>query len=196
MGEDWLVLNEIRRGVRRIPVINAGCGIYSHPTQALGDVLTMRQERGTVSGVDVAIVGDLKRGRTVNSLVKLLANYRAKIRLVGCKHCEVGRDVVKWLISKGVDVKCYEVGDFDGLLKKCNVVYMTRLQKERGSDGEVIKLVPSMLRDSRDGLVIMHPLPRGEELSEEIDSELGAAYFRQMEYCMWVRMSLLSAVMG
>lgn len=192
---DECVLNEIKRGVRGIPVINAGCGVDSHPTQALGDVLTMREERGTVSGVDVVIVGDLARGRTVNSLVKLLANYRAKIRLVGCEGCEARSDVVEWLVSKGVDVKCYGVNHFGGLLKKCNVVYMTRLQKERGSSGEIVKLVPSMLRDSRDGLVVMHPLPRGEELSEEIDSELGAAYFRQMEYCMWVRMALLSMIM-
>ena len=193
-----VTMKVLQKVITKIPVINAGWGSESHPTQALTDVLTIREERGTVSGTDIVIAGDLARGRTVKSLLKLLVNYRAKFRLVAARGCELDSEVLRWLAEvKNVDIKMYDSSEFSTVLNKCNVVYMTRLQKERGS--RVVKGYPKLsagkLKDCRDDLVIMHPLPRGEELSEDVDRELGAAYFRQAEYGLWVRMALLSEIL-
>ena len=190
------IMNTVVGVVKKVPVINAGWGNKSHPTQALTDILTIREERGTVSGIDIAIVGDLRGGRTIKSLVRMLTNYRIKIRFVPYEGCEVEDDLMLWLLNRNIDVKNYSINDFTNVLKKCNVVYMTRLQKERGSvTTNRIRLVPSMLTGCKSDLVIMHPLPRGDELSEEIDNDLRCAYFRQMEYGMWVRMALLHSIL-
>jgi aspartate carbamoyltransferase len=184
------------------PVINAGDGIGEHPTQALLDVFTIREELGTVNGLTITIVGDLKHGRTVHSLVQLLSLYQLNhVHYVSPPSLRMPEDLVKLLHSKGI--KQTEHSSLDKILPQTDVLYVTRVQKERFLDPEEFALVkesycitPKVLTQAKERMILMHPLPRVNEISTEVDADPRAAYFRQMENGMFVRMALLALLLG
>lgn len=184
----------------RKPVINAGDGVGEHPTQALLDVFTIREEIGTVNRLTVTMVGDLKNGRTVHSLAKLLCLYDVTLRYVSPAALRMPDSVKEYVKSKGIHQE-----EFTNLLDALNdtdVLYVTRIQRERFKSQEEYEKVfgsyvitPQLLTEAKEKMVVMHPLPRVNEISVEVDSDPRAAYFRQAEYGMYIRMALLALVL-
>jgi aspartate carbamoyltransferase len=182
-----------------VPIINAGDGVGEHPTQALLDIYTIRRERGTVNGLTICLVGDLKHGRTVHSLAKLLALYNVRLRYVSPKNLRIPQEIWKYVEQLGVEQT--EHTDLDEVLDKVDIIYMTRMQRERfntaveyeGVKGSYV-IEPKMLNKAKENVVIMHPLPRLDEISPELDNDPRAAYFRQMKNGMYVRMALLDLI--
>ncbi|KAG0316391.1 hypothetical protein BG000_004877, partial [Podila horticola] len=184
----------------KVPVINAGDGIGEHPTQAFLDVYTIREELGTVNGLTITLVGDLKNGRTVHSLVKLLAYYHVTLNFVSPPSLRMPESVKAELSQAGVIVNEYT--DLNDVIAESDVVYVTRVQKERFSDLEEYERVKSayiinnkMMSKAKTQMVVMHPLPRVSEIEPEVDFDQRAAYFRQMRYGLYVRMALLALVL-
>jgi aspartate carbamoyltransferase len=185
-----------------IPVINAGDGVGEHPTQALLDIFTMRQELGRLDGLTVTLLGDLKNGRTVHSLARLLTRFDGiKLNYVSPASLRMPQDVVAEVTAAGVFQNVRE--DLDEVLPGTDVLYVTRIQRERFADPaeyEQVKdafiITPETLENAKADMIVMHPLPRVNEISVEVDGDPRAAYFRQMEYGMYVRMALLALVLG
>lgn len=182
------------------PVVNAGDGTGEHPTQALLDIFTIREEIGTVNGIIVTMVGDLKHGRTVHSLAKLLKLYRVTIRYVSPDFLQMPKNVVDALDKAGIVQEKF--ASLEEALPGTDVLYMTRIQRERFElDEEYEKasglyvLTPKLMRIAKKKMIIMHPLPRIDEISTTLDSDPRAAYFRQAEYGMYVRMALLLMIL-
>jgi len=187
---------ELAARYARNPVINGGDGAGQHPTQALLDIYTIHKETGRLEDLTVTFVGDLKHGRTVHSLVYLAALYGNRMRFVSPRGLEMPPDITAELRSQGADIQ--ERQDMREALAQSDVVYMTRIQKERFADPEEYektrgsyRLDRAALDEAKDGVVIMHPLPRVDEIAEEIDEYEGAAYFRQAHNGLYVRMALL-----
>ncbi|KAI3504406.1 hypothetical protein L1887_25862 [Cichorium endivia] len=185
-----------------IPVINAGDGPGQHPTQALLDVYTIEREIGKLDGIKVGLVGDLANGRTVRSLAYLLAKYNdVKIYFVSPDVVKMKDDIKEYLTSKGVEWE--ESGDLKEVASKCDVVYQTRIQKERF--GERIDLYEEargkyivdsdILSAMQKHAVVMHPLPRLDEIRVEVDGDPRAAYFRQAKNGLFIRMALLKLLL-
>ncbi len=184
-----------------IPVLNAGDGAGQHPTQALLDLLTMKKEIGTLKGRTVSLVGDLKNGRTVHALTEVLSHYGVGFYFVSPGLLRMPEEVTLRLKEKGVEV--IETEDLALAASKSDVVYMTRIQKERFTDlSEYEKVKGSYIIDRefldrlKKKITILHPLPRVNEIHPSVDSYEGAAYFRQMRNGVYIRMALLSMVLG
>ncbi|OUM57013.1 hypothetical protein PIROE2DRAFT_55277 [Piromyces sp. E2] len=184
-----------------IPIINAGDGIGEHPTQAFLDAFTIREELGTLNNLTITLVGDLKNGRTVHSLCRLLSNYQIKINYVSPESLKMPREIIEELDRLNIQQKEYT--DLNEVIADTDVLYVTRIQKERFSDEEEYKKVfnsyiitNSVLSAAKSTMIVMHPLPRVNEISPEVDFDPRAAYFRQMKYGLYVRMALLSLVLG
>ena len=185
----------------RKPVINAGDGIGEHPTQALLDLFTIVEELHQVDGLTVTMLGDLRYGRTVHSLARLLSLYDVHLHYVSPEILRMPQAILAELDEKGVYQK--EHATLDAVLPETDVLYITRVQKERFEDQneyESVKgayvITPEIMQPARDRMIVMHPLPRVGEISMEFDSDPRAAYFRQMEYGLYVRMALLAMVLG
>ncbi|CAN8071122.1 unnamed protein product [Agarophyton chilense] len=186
----------------RLPIINAGDGIGEHPTQALLDVFTIREELGTVNNVTITFVGDLKNGRTVHSLARVLALYSVRFRYVSPECLRMPHDLLEELSERGVPQ--YEHVDLsDDVIKDTDVLYVTRVQKERFESQDhyehvkdAYMITPKTLTKAKEQMIIMHPLPRVGEISTDVDTDPRAVYFRQMEHGMYVRMALLAMVLG
>jgi aspartate carbamoyltransferase catalytic subunit len=183
------------------PVINAGDGIGEHPTQALLDLFTISEELGRVDGLTVTMLGDLKYGRTVHSLAKLLSSFVVRLNYVSPEILPMPADLVESLTAKGVSQNQYTT--LDPVLGESDVLYVTRVQRERFEDLDDYEKVkgayvigPEMMKEAKDEMIVMHPLPRVGEISMELDADPRAAYFRQMEYGLYVRMALLAMVLG
>ncbi|XP_021698953.1 CAD protein [Aedes aegypti] len=185
----------------RKPLINAGDGVGEHPTQALLDIFTIREEIGTVNGLTIAMVGDLKHGRTVHSLARLLTLYNVHLYYVCPDNLGMPKDVIQFVKSKGIQQ--WSCTALEEIIDKVDVLYMTRIQRERFASEEEYKascgrlvLTPQIMTRAKRRMIVMHPLPRVFEISKEIDIDPRAAYFRQAEYGMYVRMALLAMVLG
>ena len=183
------------------PIINAGDGPGEHPTQALLDAYTIREEMGGIDGLTVTMLGDLKYGRTVHSLARLLTLYDVKINYVAPEALAMPADLVAEVDGAGIGQT--QTTQLESVLGDTDVLYVTRIQKERFEDpGEYEKLKGSYVIDSstmqaaKEHMIVMHPLPRVDEIATEFDADPRAAYFRQMEYGMYVRMALLALVLG
>ena len=184
-----------------IPVLNAGDGAGQHPTQALLDLYTIRKELGTLKDLTVSLVGDLKNGRTVHALTEVLSHFGVRFYFVSPGLLRMPEEVTLRLKEKGLEV--IETEDLPLAASKSDVVYMTRIQKERFADlSEYEKVKGSYIinREFVDGLkkkiTILHPLPRVDEIHPSVDSYEGAAYFRQMRNGVFIRMALLAMVLG
>ena len=185
----------------RKPVINAGDGVGEHPTQALLDLFTIVEELGDVDGLTVTMLGDLKFGRTVHSLARLLSLYNVKLNYIAPDLLRMPPEVIAELHEKGIKQSEYE--SLDPVLADTDVLYVTRVQKERFADPQVYETVKGVyvitaetLTRAKDRMIVMHPLPRVGEISMDVDTDPRAAYFRQMEYGLYVRMALLAMVLG
>jgi len=187
--------------VARAPVLNGGDGAGQHPTQALLDLYTIRQERGRVDGTTIVLCGDLKNGRTVHAGVEMYKHYPCKLILVAPEPLKMPADIVARLRSHGVTVE--ETTDLEPALAQADVLYMTRIQKERFSDPaeyERLKgsyvLTREMIERINPDVTVLHPLPRVNEIATDVDDLSNAAYFRQMQNGVYVRMALIALVMG
>lgn len=183
-----------------IPVINAGDGHGEHPTQALLDIYTIQKERGKVDGLTIAMVGDLKFGRTVHSLSYLLSHFGVKLILVSPDQLKMPEEVTDFLSEKKIEFEVTE--NMEDAIKHAHVCYMTRVQKERFDDPaeyEKFKnfyvLTKEIIEKYNAKMTVMHPLPRIGEISLNVDELDGAAYFRQVKNGVAVRMALLALVL-
>jgi len=183
------------------PFINAGDGAGQHPTQALLDIYTIRKEKGALGGHTVSFVGDLKNGRTVHSLGYFMALYRNKMIFVSPKALRMPEDISADLRSRGAEIE--ETENLKKALSVSDVVYVTRIQRERFEDpAEYEKLKGSyiinraLIDQAKKGITILHPLPRVDEISTDVDEYEGAAYFRQAHNGLYIRMALLALVSG
>lgn len=179
--------------VSPVPIINAGDGKGEHPTQALLDLYTIKREQGRLNGLNIGMVGDLANGRTVHSLSKILRNYNIRQMFIAPK----GFQMPKELVHKDDAHSDALIG---AATSELDVLYVTRLQRERMIGGESIDYHYAVDKDVVKALKgtcsIMHPLPRVGELSPEIDSDPRAAYFRQMENGLWIRAALLDYILS
>jgi len=187
--------------VSSVPVINAGDGPGQHPTQALLDLYTIRAELGRIDGVHVALVGDLANGRTVRSLTYLLSKFKdIKVWFVAPPQVAMRPDLKAHLDEH--HVPWIETEELGAVLPEVDVVYMTRIQKERFTDPETYNAVKGVYRIDNGSLakmrkyaILMHPLPRVDEIAPEVDSDDRAAYFRQARNGLHVRMALLDRLL-
>jgi aspartate carbamoyltransferase catalytic subunit len=185
-----------------VPVINAGDGPGQHPTQALLDLYTIREELGRIDGINVAMVGDLANGRTVRSLAYLLSKFKdITVWFVAPPQVAMRDDLKAHLDEKGVAWQ--ETEDLDAVLPRVDVVYQTRIQKERFSDESSYLAVKGVYRIDnralalmRSDAIVMHPLPRVDEIAPEVDSDRRAAYFRQARNGLHIRMALLDRLLS
>ncbi len=185
----------------RKPVINAGDGIGEHPTQALLDAFTIREELGHIDGLTVTLLGDLKHGRTVHSLARLLSLYKVRINYVSPDILRMPTELIAELKAKKIEQAEYVT--LDKALPDSDVLYVTRVQKERFTDEAAYESVkgayvidPKVMKAAKEQMIVMHPLPRVGEINMDLDDDPRAAYFRQMEYGLYVRMALLAMVLG
>jgi len=204
---DILVLRHPLEGAARfasefahIPVVNAGSGAEEHPTQALLDLYTILKEKGRIDGLDVALVGDLRYGRTVHSLAYALSLYDVKLHLVSPELLRMRREVLDIIREK---IEVTEKTKVTEVLPKLDVLYVTRIQKERFPDpAEYAKVRGTYrinldtLKNAKEGLIIMHPLPRVDEIAAEVDVTPYARYFQQVWNGIVVRMGLLALILG
>ncbi|MDX9992205.1 MAG: aspartate carbamoyltransferase [Anaerolineales bacterium] len=185
------------------PIINAGDGIGEHPTQALLDTFTVFEELGAgqIDGKTITMLGDLKYGRTVHSLARLLSLYHVKINYVSPEILRMPTEVMDEVAAQDIPQSQYST--LDEILPQTDVLYVTRVQKERFEnldDYEKVKgayiIDPEIMKAAKKEMIVMHPLPRVGEISPDFDDDPRAAYFRQMEYGLYVRMALLAMVLG
>jgi len=185
------------------PVLNAGDGVGEHPTQALLDTFTIFEELGAgqIDGMTVTMLGDLKYGRTVHSLARLLSLYKVKLNYVSPEILRMPKEVMEEVAAKRIPQA--EFNSLEKVLPETDVLYVTRVQKERFEDPAAYETVrgsfvvnPEIMRAAKKDMIVMHPLPRVGEISPDFDDDPRAAYFRQMEYGLYVRMALLAMVLG
>jgi aspartate carbamoyltransferase catalytic subunit len=183
-----------------VPVINAGDGAGEHPTQALLDLFTIVEELGTLDGLTVAMVGDLRFGRTVHSLTQLLLNYDVKFRFVSPEILRMPLAITNHVREQGHEMR--ETYDVHEVISEVDVLYVTRVQKERFSDLAQYEEVrdyyivdPELMQQAKEKMIVMHPLPRVGEIREAVDEDPRAAYFRQVRNGLYIRMALLAAVL-
>ena len=182
------------------PIINAGSGSEEHPTQALLDLYTMLKEKGKIDGLSVAIVGDLKYGRTVYSLLYGLANYNVEVHLVSPPTLRIRKESLYEIQGR---LKIKEHSKLDDVLPEIDVIYVTRIQRERFPDVQEYEKVKgtytideSTLAKSKSDIAVMHPLPRVDEISQSIDHTKNAIYFKQASYGKELRAALLALMLN
>jgi len=184
-----------------VPVINAGSGSEEHPTQALLDLYTIKQEKGKIDGLNIALAGDLRYGRTVHSLAYVLSLFGiGKLYLVSPALLRMRREVLEYVDKKVPVVETKDIGD---VIHDIDVLYMTRIQKERFPDPEEYlkvkgsyRITAESLKNGKKDLILLHPLPRVDEIAPEVDQTPHAKYFRQVWNGLVVRMGLLALVLG
>ncbi|MCG2767343.1 MAG: aspartate carbamoyltransferase [Anaerolineae bacterium] len=193
--------SQIAARYSRKPIINAGDGVGEHPTQALLDLFTIQQELGRVDGLHIAMAGDLKYGRTVHSLARLLCLYDVEMSFVSPDILRLPEEVRDEVIALGKPVR--ETHAIEDIIETVDVLYVTRVQKERFSDltqyesvRNLYEVTTDLMSRAKPKMILMHPLPRVGEIHYDVDADPRAAYFRQMENGMYVRMALLAAVLG
>ena len=204
---DVLVIRHPLEGAARlaaefasVPVINAGTGAEEHPTQAMLDLYTMRKETGKLDGLNVALAGDLRYGRTVHSLAYALSLYDINLYLVSPPLLRMRKEVLEEVKDR---IKIHELEDLSKVIPQVDVLYMTRIQKERfGSleDYEKVrgsyKLAAGDLSTAKPEMILMHPLPRVDEIAYDVDATPHSKYFKQVFYGLLVRMGLIGLVLG
>jgi aspartate carbamoyltransferase catalytic subunit len=186
--------------VAYVPVINAGSGAGEHPTQALLDLYTIKNECGKIDGLNIAILGDLKYGRTTHSLAYALSLFNTTLYFVSPESLKMRREVLED-VSKRVNV--IETENVPEIIPHIDVLNVTRIQKERFPDLEVYEKIKGtyginrdLLRNAKRNMIVMHPLPRIDEITPEVDQTPHAKYFKQVWYGMVTRMALLCLVLG
>lgn len=205
---DLIVMRHPREGsakfaseVASVPVINAGDGANQHPTQTLLDLYSIRKTQGKLDDLNIVLVGDLKYGRTVHSLVMALVNFNCTFHLVSPPELKLPSYVKMHIKNK--NLKYHQYTSLSEAMPQADIIYMTRVQRERFSDPleyEKVKnayiLNKQMISGCRDNMRILHPLPRVNEISEDVDSTPQAYYFQQARNGVFVRQALLTTILG
>ncbi|WP_461866326.1 aspartate carbamoyltransferase [Thermococcus sp.] len=205
---DVIVIRHSKEGAARlaaevadIPVINAGDGSNQHPTQTLLDLYTIKSAFGKIDGLKIGLLGDLKYGRTVHSLSEALTHYDVELYLISPELLRMPKHIIEELREKGV--KVHETSDLESVIPELDVLYATRIQKERFPDEqEYLKVKGSyvvdckVLEKAKETLKVMHPLPRVDEIHPEVDKTKHAIYFKQVFSGIPVRMALLGLTLG
>ena len=183
-----------------MPIINGGSGAEEHPTQALLDLYTIMKEKGKIDGLKIALLGDLRYGRTVHSLAYALCLYNIELYLISPESLKMRREVLQTIKGK---IPVTEKTSLEKIVPLVDVLYVTRIQKERFPDpAEYIKVKGShridmaTLSDAKKDLIILHPLPRVDEIAAEVDNTPYARYFQQVWNGIVVRMALLALTLG
>jgi len=188
------------------PIINAGDGGHLHPTQTLTDLLTLTEEKSRLSDLNIGICGDLKYGRTVHSLVRAISHYKAnRFTFISTPELCMPDYIKAELIERGISF--YEVPTLESALPQLDVLYMTRIQRERfdkSDEGKkeyekqkkIFTLDTKKLKTGKEDLIVMHPLPRVDEIAIEVDDDPRAVYFKQANYGMYVRMALILTLLN
>lgn len=184
----------------KVPIINAGSGAEEHPTQALLDLYTLQKEKGKIDGLKIALVGDLRYGRTVHSLAYALSLYNIELNLISPESLRMRREVLRAIQNK---IPVTEDVNLEKIIPQIDVLYVTRIQKERFPDPAeyakvkgVYKIDLKTLSNAKKDLIILHPLPRVDEIAAEVDKTPQARYFQQVWNGIVVRMALLALVLG
>lgn len=182
-----------------VPVINAGSGSWEHPTQALLDLHTIRTAKGKIDGLRIALLGDLLYGRTVHSLIYALSNYNVKLYLISPEQLRMRREFLSEVKDR---MEYVETGDLTAVLPELDVLYVTRVQKERFSSPaqydevkDAYMIDRGFLEAAKGDLSVMHPLPRVTEIAKDVDETPHALYFRQVRHGVYVRMALLLLIL-
>lgn len=205
---DAIVLRHPKEGSARLaaeyaehPVVNAGDGAGEHPSQTLLDLYTIKQEFRKIDGLTVVLLGDLKFGRTVHSLVAALAQYAVRLILVGPATLRLPDEVVEAARDRGAKIETMD--DLEAALAEADVLYVTRIQQERFVDPEeyrkvagVYRITNVLLKKAKKSLIVMHPLPRVDEIDPEVDASPHARYFQEAANGVPVRMALLASILG
>ena len=184
----------------KVPIINGGSGAEEHPTQALLDLYTMQKEKGKIDGLKIALVGDLRYGRTVHSLAYALSLYNIELHLISPESLRMRREVIRTIQNK---IPVTESTNLEKVIPQIDVLYVTRIQKERFPDPAeyakvkgVYKIDLKTLSNAKKDSIILHPLPRVDEIAAEVDNTAQARYFQQVWNGIVVRMALLALVLG
>lgn len=184
----------------KVPILNAGSGSEEHPTQALMDLYTIQKEKGKIDGLKIALVGDLRYGRTVHSLAYALSFYDITLYLISPESLKMRKEVIHAVEKK---ISVVEETDLDEVIPQIDVLYVTRIQKERFPDAAeyakvkgTYKIDLKLLKNAKKDLIILHPLPRVDEIATEVDATPQARYFQQVWNGIVVRMALLALVLG
>jgi len=187
--------------VSNVPIVNAGDGANQHPTQTLLDLYSIQKTQGTLENLNIFLVGDLKYGRTVHSLMMAMSNYNPIFNFISHQRLQIPKEYKIFLDEKGI--KYYEHETFTDIISEADIIYMTRVQKERFSDPieyEKTKntyiLKNKMLANTKDNLKILHPLPRVNEIDEDVDDNKKAYYFEQAKNGVYTRQAIISKILG
>ena len=186
-----------------IPIINAGDGGHNHPTQTLTDLLTIKMEKGRLDNLTIGLCGDLKFGRTVHSLAAAMSRYKnIKFVLISPEELKLPSYVKNNYIKKN-NIEYEQTTSLDSVIDKLDIIYMTRVQRERFFNEEDYLrlkdsyiLTPEKMQNAKDDMIVMHPLPRVNEISTEVDSDKRACYFKQAKYGKFIRMALILKLLG
>ena len=187
--------------IASVPVINAGDGANQHPTQTLLDLYTIMETQGRLDNIDINMVGDLKYGRTVHSLLQALSHFSPSFTFTSPTELEMPQEYKEFLNEKKIPFR--ETTELEQYLNDTDILYMTRIQQERFTDPveyekvkNVYSLNKSMLGSVRENMRILHPLPRLQEIANDVDETPYASYFKQAENGMYVRMAIISYLLG
>ena len=187
--------------VSKVPIINAGDGANQHPTQCLLDLYSIRKTQGTLENLEITMVGDLKYGRTVHSLVQAMCNFNAKFNFVSPVELKMPSTVIQYIKDAGLEY--HEYTELNDVIPHSDIIYMTRVQRERFPDPleyEKVKnsyiLRNEMLDNSKPNCRILHPLPRVNEIHTDVDANPKAYYFQQAQNGLFVRQALIAAILG
>ena len=187
--------------VSKVPIINAGDGSNQHPTQCLLDLYSIRKTQGTLENLEITMVGDLKYGRTVHSLVQAMCNFNAKFNFVSPVELKMPSTVIQYIKNAGLEY--HEYTSLEEVIPHSDIIYMTRVQRERFPDPleyEKVKnsyiLRNDMLENSKPNCRILHPLPRVNEIHTDVDANPKAYYFQQAQNGLYVRQALIAAILG
>ena len=187
--------------VSKVPIINAGDGSNQHPTQCLLDLYSIRKTQGTLENLEITMVGDLKYGRTVHSLVQAMCNFNAKFNFVSPVELKMPSTVIQYIKNAGLEY--HEYTNLEDVIPHSDIIYMTRVQRERFPDPleyEKVKnayiLRNEMLENSKPNCRILHPLPRVNEIHTDVDANPKAYYFQQAQNGLFVRQALIAAILG
>jgi aspartate carbamoyltransferase catalytic subunit len=184
----------------KVPIINGGTGAQEHPTQAFIDLYTIRKEKGKIDGLKIALVGDLRYGRTVHSLAFALARYNIQLYLISPETLRMRNDILQTIKNK---IPVTEIANLETIIPEIDVLYITRIQNERFPDVAeyskvkgAYKIDLKILKGAKKDVIILHPLPRVDEIAAEVDNTPQARYFLQVWNGIVVRMALLSLILG
>ena len=187
--------------VADVPVVNAGDGANQHPSQTLLDLYSILQTQGTLDGLTINMVGDLKYGRTTHSLLHAMSHFKTKFVFTAPEELKMPKEYKEFLDSKGIEY--IETASLEEHLNNCDILYMTRVQQERFTDPieyervkDCYSLDAEMLANVKDNMKILHPLPRVNEISQDVDETPYAYYFKQAENGLYVRMAIISYLLG